>query len=240
MRRKIITALRLLLFDRRSFVQRIFWFYYGRYDIFIFYVQAKVRSYFLSNKKRLFIDLGANIGQAHQFFKGIYPNKHYDYILVEPNKFCIEKLKLLVDNNSNVKILQSAAWINKEQKLFYGIAESGNSTSLGASIIEDHETISYAIQKEKAVLVETFDFSEFLLEKSMIYDEIVVKMDVESSEYDILERLIDNNNIRLIDRLFVEFHSDYMKKSKEKDSYILREKRLIEMLPLFTKLHIWV
>ena len=238
MGRKIITALRLLLFDRRSFVQRIFWFYYGRYDIFIFYVQAKIRSYFLSNKKRLFIDLGANIGQAHQFFKGIYPNKHYDYILVEPNKFCIEKLKLLIDN-SNITILQAAAWIKKEQKLFYGIAESGNSTFLGASIIEDHKTISYNVEKETAVLVETFDFSEFLLEKSMIYDEIVVKMDVESSEYDILERLIDNN-IRLIDRLFVEFHSDYMKKSKEKDSYILREKRLIEMLPLFTKLHIWV
>ena len=61
-------------------------------------------------------------------------------------------------NNSNITILQAAAWIKKEQKLFYGIAESGNSTSLGASIIEDHKTISYNVEKETAVLVETFDF----------------------------------------------------------------------------------
>ena len=239
MRRKIIIALRLLLFDRRLFTQRIFCFYYGRFDIFIFYAKAKIRSYFLSNKKRLFIDLGANIGQAHQFFKGIYPNRCYDYILVEPNKFCIEKLKLLVDS-SNVTILQSAAWIKNDKKLFYGIVESGNSTSLGASIIEGHKTLSYNVKKETAFLVETFDFSKFLLEKSKLYNEIVVKMDVESSEYDILERLIDSKNIVLIDRLFVEFHTDYMKESKEKDAYKLREKQLIEKLPLFTKLHIWV
>ena len=239
MARKIITALRLLLFDRQSFINRIFSNYFGRPDIFIFYMKAKIRSYFLTSKKRIFIDLGANIGQAFQFFKGIYPTKHYDYILVEPNKFCIEKLKPLIDN-SNVTILQSAAWVKKEQKLFYGIAESGNSTSLGASIIQNHKTKSYNAQKETAALVETFDFSKFLLQKSMIYDEIIVKMDVESSEYDILEKLINDKNIRFIDRLFVEFHSDWMKKSKAKDAYVLREKKLIDILPIFTKLHIWV
>jgi FkbM family methyltransferase len=239
MAKKIITALRLLIFDRQTFVKVLFSNYFGRYDIFIFYIKTKISSYFLTNKKRIFIDLGANIGQAYQFFNGIYPNKNYDYILVEPNKFCVDKLKLLVDN-SNVTILQSAAWIKKEQKLFYGVAESGNSTSLGASIITNHKTKSYNIQKETAVLVETFDFSEFLLEKSMIYDEIIVKMDVESSEYDILEKLINDDNIKLIDRIFVEFHSNWMKESKIKDAYILREKKLIETLPLFTKLHIWV
>ena len=239
MRKKIITALKLLIFDRKAFIQRIFSSYYGRYDIFILYVTQKFRSYFLSSRKRLFIDLGANIGQSYNFFKGIYPNKHYDYILVEPNKFCIEKLKFLA-NSSDVKIIQAAAWINEGQRLFYGIKESGKSTSLGASIIEDHKTISYNVQKDQASLVKTFDLSEFILDKSVIYNEIIVKMDVESSEYDILEKLIDNNNIRLIDRLFVEFHSNHMKNSKEKDSYLLRERKLIETLPLFTKLHIWV
>ena len=237
--KKIITALKLLLFDRQGLIKRIFWFYYGRFDIFIFYIITKFRSYFLRKKKRLFIDLGANVGQAYQFFKGIYPNSCYDYILVEPNKFCVEKLRLLVES-SNVEILEAAAWINNEKRLFYGLNESSNNTSLGASIIEDHNTISYNVQREKAILVETFDFSDFLLEQSVIYDEIIVKMDVESSEYDILERLINNNNIRLIDRLFVEFHSAYMKDSKEKNSYLLRERRLVDSLPLFTKLHIWV
>ena len=239
MAKKIITALRLLIFDRQTFVKVLFSNYFGRYDIFIFYIKTKISSYFLTNKKRIFIDLGANIGQAYQFFNGIYPNNHYDYILVEPNKFCFDKLKLLVDN-SNVTLLQSAAWIKKEQKLFYGVAESGNSTSLGASIITNHKTKSYNIQKETAVLVETFDLSKFLLEKSLIYDEIIVKMDIESSEYDILEKLINDDNIKLIDRIFVEFHSNWMKESKIKDAYILREKKLIETLPLFTKLHIWV
>ncbi len=239
MAKKIITALKLLIFDRQTFVKVFFSNYFGRYDIFIFYIKAKIRSYLLIKRKRIFIDLGANIGQAYNFFNSVYPNKHYDYVLVEPNKFCFDKLNLLACNN-NVTILQSAAWIKKEKKLFYGVAESDNRTSLGASIMINHKTKSYDVQKEKAVLVEAFDFSNFLFEKSMIYDEIIVKMDVESSEYDLLEKLISDKNIKLIDRLFVEFHSNLMKKSEVKDQYVLRENKLIDTLPLYTKLHVWV
>lgn len=237
--RKCITAFKLLLFDRKSFIQRIFSGYFGRYDIFIFFIKTKIRSYFLRKKKRLFIDLGSNVGQAYRFFSSIYPNLHYDYILVEPNQSCVEKLKLLVDRK-NVTILQAAAWIKKDKKLFYGIKESDNKTSLGASIIEDHKTKSYTIDKTSAFLVDTFDFSLFLLEKSRIYEEIIVKMDIESSEYDVLEKLISDMNIKLINRLFVEFHSNWMEESKIKDYYLLRERRLIEVLPKFTRLHIWI
>ena len=73
-----------------------------------------------------------------------------------------------------------------------------------------------------------------------VYDEIIVKMDVESSEYDILEKLVNESSIKCIDRLFVEFHTNWMKESKSKDNYILREKELINILPKLTNFHIWV
>jgi len=238
--KKTITALRLLMFNRKGFFQRIFSGYFGRYDIFLFYSQAKIRSYFLPPKKRLFVDLGANIGQGYQFFNPIYPNKHYDYILVEPNHFCVDELKKKLNHKDGVTVLQAAAWINNGKKLFYGVAESGNNTTLGASIVKDHKTKTYDSNNETAVSVNTFDFSEFLFKKKEVYDEIIVKMDVESSEYDILEKLVNESSIKCIDRLFVEFHTNWMKESKSKDNYILREKELINILPKLTNFHIWV
>ena len=239
MLKKIFTAFRLLLFNRELFVKRIFSGYFGRYDIFIFFVRTKLRSYFLTSKKRLFIDLGANVGQAYTFFSSIYPVRHYDYILVDPNESCVKELKTLTQD-AHASIIHAAAWIQKGKKFFYGISESDNLTSLGASIIEDHKTGSYDVDRGAASLVDVFDFSSFLLEKSEIYSEIIVKMDIESSEYAVLEKLIQDKNIGLIDRLFVEFHSEWMKESAMKQSYLLREKKLIEVLPQFTKLHIWV
>ncbi|MEE2700028.1 MAG: FkbM family methyltransferase [Bacteroidota bacterium] len=238
--KKIITALNLLVFDRKGFIQRVLSGFFGRHDIFLFYVKAKIRSYFLRCKKRLFIDLGANIGQGYQFFRGIYPNRHYDYILVEPNKFCAERLNVLAKKEKRVIVLQAAAWTNNDMKLFYGIAESRNNTTLGASLVKEHKTKTYDSKDETAVLVETFDFSEFLFKKKEIYDEIIVKMDVESSEYDILEKLIDDSSIKCIDRLFVEFHTNWMKESEIKVSYEMRESELINILPKLTKFHVWV
>ena len=237
--RKIITAFRLLFFDRDAFVKRLFTNYFGRFDIFIFYIKTKFQVYFLPQKKRLFIDLGSNVGQAYQFFRNIYPNNMYDYILVEPNKFCVEKLNKLIDC-PNVEVIEAAAWVSDGKGLLYGLHESGNNLSLGASIIDDHKTKSYNIIKDSALKINTFIFSDLLNEKSEIYEEIIVKMHIESSEYDILENLIKNNNINLIDRLFVEFHSKWMKESDLKDMYKKRERKLIDTLPNYTNLHIWV
>ena len=49
-------------------------------------------------------------------------------------------------------------------------------------------------------------------------------MDVEGSEYDILEKLIENfSDLKNIKHIFIEFHSRFMKKKLEKNFEIKKK-----------------
>ena len=67
----------------------------------------------------------------------------------------------------------------------------------GASILKDHKNISYIADSNLAINVKTFDFSDFINHQRKEYSEIIVKMDIESSEYDVLEKLISDNNLQI-------------------------------------------
>ena len=65
-------------------------------------------------------------------------------------------------------------------------------------------------------LVSTINFSKFLLRKKEKYDVIIVKMDIESSEYTVLPFIIEDESINSIDYLFVEFHSEFFDSHEKK------------------------
>jgi len=56
------------------------------------------------------------------------------------------------------------------------------------------------------VRVDAVDFSQWLRENCEEPDYAIIKMDIEGAEYDVLEKLIADDTIRLIDELRVEFH----------------------------------
>ena len=79
-----------------------------------------------------------------------------------------------------------------------------------ATINEKHFSRIYKKNIDKAVEVECFDFIKMLKSLSK-YNNIIIKLDIESSEYSILENLIKNNkSIKNIRHIFVEFHAGYM------------------------------
>ena len=63
------------------------------------------------------------------------------------------------------------------------------------------------------------------------YDQIILKLDIESAEYKVLKDIIRKNAARHIDYLFVEFHGQYFKDS-EKAHYRQLEKELVRELKL--------
>ena len=67
-----------------------------------------------------------------------------------------------------------------------------------------------------------------------------VRWVIESSEYDVLEKLISDNNLKYISRIFIEFHSGWMKDSEKKAEFVKREKHLINEMPKHTKVHLWI
>jgi hypothetical protein len=44
------------------------------------------------DEKRLLIDCLSNLGQGFYYLKKFYSLDKFDYILIEPNPFCVEKL----------------------------------------------------------------------------------------------------------------------------------------------------
>ena len=90
----------------------------------------------------------------------------------------------------------------------------------------------YPKNQEPVINVKIINFSEYLQQKSKEFETIVVKMDIEGAEVDLLEKMIDNNTIKLINYLYVEFHSQYQefpksiitKKQKNMDSYENQDK----------------
>merc|ERR1712113_416271 len=53
-----------------------------------------------------------------------------------------------------------------------------------------------------------FDVADFLRRRADVVDYVVVKMDIEGSEYDVLRHLLKEKVTNLIDELFVEFHTE--------------------------------
>jgi FkbM family methyltransferase len=88
------------------------------------------------NTKGLFIDCGANLGQGCMFFSNSYLPDYYDYILIEPNPFCIPKLEILRSEfKGNLEIIEKAVGIEDGIVRFYGLAEMADQTTQGLSLI---------------------------------------------------------------------------------------------------------
>ena len=195
----------------------------------ILYISKK----FKKNHKNLFIDLGTNRGQGFKYFKIFFPLRSFDYLLVEPNP----NLKSIILNLINeLKIKNKVSFINKaahisnsSKKLFGLIEDERGKFSDGASIISEHNSKMYASDNKNGINVETFDIVEKLREFNN-YDNVIIKMDIEGSEYDVLEHILSNIcEIKNIKHIFVEFHSRFMK-SEDKSKFKIREGKIIKAL----------
>ena len=185
-----------------------------------------------AKRNGLFIDCGSNIGQAFKFFKDYYPLNLCDYVLIEPNPFCLPLLmKIREDIGEKIEIIPAAAAAHNGTTKFYGLVEDKRgSLSDGGSILQIHNSLFYMADAQKALTVRTFSLSDFIKAKiKQGYSYITLKLDIEGSEYEVLEDLIMHNLHRHLAAMYVEFHSRYMS-----DCYRKRYEKI--ELRLLTKL----
>jgi FkbM family methyltransferase len=184
-------------------------------------------------KNSLFIDCGTNLGQGFEFFKEIFKTEYFDYVMIEPNPNCVDYLKEKywdLVKESKLVIIPKAASISDSESFLFGLFESGvKSYSQGASIKSFHNSAEYRADESKAIRVKTFDFVTYLRGKIELYDMVFIKMDIEGSEYDILEKIIEEGLSTHINCLIVEFHSEYMSLN-HKRKYLKKEKQLLRSL----------
>tara|TARA_Y100000768_G_C23982685_1_gene686799 strand:- start:228 stop:905 length:678 start_codon:yes stop_codon:yes gene_type:complete len=177
-------------------------------------------------QKNIFIDLGTNQGQGFKYFSKYFKLEFFEYLLVEPNPNLKQDIqKLIEDSNYKEKIffINKAAHVSNSKKELFGLVEDSRGIkSEGASILKEHNSKLYNSNLQQSTKIETFDLIEKLKELKN-YDNIIIKMDVEGSEYDILEKLLYNlEDIKNIKHLFVEFHTRFFNK-QERKKFLHRE-----------------
>jgi FkbM family methyltransferase len=192
--------------------------------------------------KHYFLDCGFHFGEGLGKFisEGII-DERYEIHAFEANPEC--KIEQRVKNfKFPIKPLNVAVWIedgfvnfNQENHKKSGTGSPTDGVSdidgWGSSIEGiDFEHSGY----ETKVKVRSIDFSEYL--KGFPVDSyIVCKMDIEGSEYQILRKLLKDGSIKKINKLYVEFHSRFMRNETSES-----EDELIKQIEEFgIEVHTW-
>lgn len=185
------------------------------------------RKFLRKKGKFLFIDCGSNLGQGFTHFKKYFTMDRFDYVLIEPNPNCTKILKKKYGND--VEIIEKGVWVSESKLDLFGLKETGDKFSPGSSLISNHNSSFYEVQSDSSLKVDTISLTGLLKEKKKKYDVIIVKMDIESSEYTVLPEIIKDDSISLIDHIFIEFHSEFFD-SNEKLKYLELENEIIKKI----------
>lgn len=156
-------------------------------------------------QRYIYIDVGSRSygSSIVSWFKKQYPkqNKTFDIYAIEADKHFHDEYKL----KKGVTLLPYAAWV-KNESLIFEINQTpgdenvekgrgmGRIQAGGGGIVGSVDEI------------QGFDFAEWLKSSVNEKEFVVMKMDVEGTEFDLIPRLIESGAICLIDEVFLECH----------------------------------
>jgi FkbM family methyltransferase len=188
--------------------------------------------------KNVLLDLGTHYGQGLREFIGRFGvDKTWKVYTFEANPVTFEKfLKEYAHETPYVEACNIAVsdhfgtiTVNLETP------PNEDDTGMGSSVVpldvwdpwgNNSSGTHFHQQRE----VSCFDFSRFILENFSKDDNIIVKMDIEGSEYDVLEKMIVDGSIEYLNHISVEWHSRFF---KNKDEIEKREAQVIDKLKTY-------
>lgn len=197
----------------------------------------------ISFKSRyIYVDVGARSygSSIGSWFKKQYPkqNKTFEVYAIEADKSFHQEYEA---KKKQVKLLPYAAWV-KNETLFFEVnhdpgddpEEKGGSKGRGMGRIkpvQSSDGISSDVDK-----IPGFDFAEWLKATVTETDFVVMKMDVEGTEFDLIPRLFETGAICLIDEIFLECHYNRWQRCCPGERSAKYEKTYNQCLNLFTSL----
>jgi len=175
--------------------------------------------------KKVFIDCGANNGCSVRMFRGLYDKEEiYEIHSFEPNPVFDHWF-----DDLEVNLIKKAVWIRNEELTFYQIENLRDGMESGASTLNEKKAKSHNNVIVHELKVEAIDFSEWVFNNFDPEDEIVLKMDIEGSEYEVLHKMIDDGTIKFINKLYIEFHWQKVGLTKSDHNYLLERLGDIEI-----------
>jgi len=158
--------------------------------------------------RKIFIDAGAHEGCSVRKFRKEYDKKNEYFIYsfeIEP------KFTNSFNNIPNHMFINKAVWIENGKKEFY---RSKEWLQAGSTLIKKKK--SGKLDKNNPILVDTIDFSEWVLKTLSKDDYIILKMDIEGAEYNIIPKMMKDGSFDYINKLWIEWHWKKMKYPKER------------------------
>ncbi|KAL4189550.1 hypothetical protein AMTRI_Chr08g207680 [Amborella trichopoda] len=154
-------------------------------------------------RKYVYIDVGSRSygSSIGSWFKKQYPkqNKTFEVFAIEADKTFHEEYS----KKKGVKLVPKAAWVRDEMLRFEINGEdSGNGRGMGRIQMDG----SNVQGRREVVEIEGFDFAKWVKSNVDKRDYVVMKMDVEGTEFDLLPNLFETGAICLIDEIFLECH----------------------------------
>ncbi|XP_047330983.1 uncharacterized protein LOC124934489 [Impatiens glandulifera] len=155
----------------------------------------------------IYIDVGSrNYGSSiGSWFRKQYPkqNKTFEIYAMEADKAFHEEYK----RRKKITLLPYAAWVRNET-LFFEISREqsrkNGERGRGMGRIQGVQSSSnFMGDSEK---IQGMDFAEWLKKSVTERDFVVMKMDVEGTEFHLIPRLVESGAICLIDEIFLECH----------------------------------
>jgi FkbM family methyltransferase len=157
--------------------------------------------------KKIFLDCGSHLGESVNKFRSHVTNsEEFEIHMFEPNPFLFNEIDKNINFNNCIK--NNVCVSNKKGKFkFWGCVKNNTSIS---STLEKSKADWDRISEDDYIECDTIDLIEYIKNNFNLDDYIILKMDVEGSEYDILEKLIETSIIEYINEIHCEFHSQWL------------------------------
>lgn len=166
--------------------------------------------------RKIYISCGSNKGGEFIAFKesNIYSDDFIIYAF-EPEPRCFPFLEEHQKTTNNLIHIKKGISTENGTATF----NIGNLTVSGT--LRDDKTWGLT---GKTLTIETIDFCAWLEENIKEDDYVILTMDIEGTEYDILPKMFETNTVRLINKMYVEFHGNKMKRDTDTLEAELKEK----------------
>jgi FkbM family methyltransferase len=176
--------------------------------------------------RKVYLDLGGNKGQGLRSFISRYNINPSEWIVetFEPDPNC--DIENNISDLKYVNINKKAIWVNDGKIQFSQMLENTEGSSveclMSKGVCSDPNSESFR-KHDSIIEVECVDISS-LLKKYIEYDFVLVKMDIEGSEFKVLRKMLDDDTINIVSHLYVEWHHNYVNGEDESTVNDLKNK----------------
>jgi FkbM family methyltransferase len=171
----------------------------------------------MKKSRKIFIDGGARTGELFEIIKNDMPQySDFEFILYEPHPNHTVFLENL-SKEKNCKFVNGAISDRTDIRDFYCAIDFYGDQ--GSTLCSDKKE---KLDLENPIKIQSYDIVEILNEFNSD-DYVVLKLDVEGSEYDIIQRLIDTDNLNKVNEYIIEWHDQFYEGKRKPRWYFIDE-----------------